>query len=176
MFLEEWICLNFHFSCLIALSYFLDTSHSVVIFSWYHRRKINGNTPKVPDWQKNCSEMQLFVMKFDKRNKFDLCHYSQVNSLWLKSSVTSKWAIKHFWGCHLLTFVIHLLFIIYYFADDGTSHRIVMFSCYFSFASVILALHYLHQINQSNFVDLLSIGNEGREWINFKCVHLGWMN
>ena len=34
-------------------------------------------------------------MKFDRSNKFDFCYYGQVNSLRLKSSVASKWAIKH---------------------------------------------------------------------------------
>ena len=43
-------------------------------------------------------------MKFNHSNKFDLCYYGQVNSLrlkLLKSSVASKWASKHLWGCHL---------------------------------------------------------------------------
>ena len=33
-------------------------------------------------------------MKFDRSNKFDFCYYGQVNSLWVKSSVASKWASK----------------------------------------------------------------------------------
>ena len=48
------------------------------------------------------------VIKFDCSDKFDLCYYGQVNSLWLKSSVVSKWEIKHLWGGNI------------YFAGDGT--------------------------------------------------------
>ena len=53
------------------------------------------------------SEKLHSVMKFDRSNKFDLCYYGQVNSLWLRSSVASKWASKRLWG-------------IIYFAGDGT--------------------------------------------------------
>ena len=45
-------------------------------------------------------------MKFDRSNKFDFCYYGQVNSLRLKSSVASKWAVNTFGGT-------------IYFAGDG---------------------------------------------------------
>ena len=51
----------------------------------------------------NCSTL----MKIDRSNKFDLCYYGQVNSLWLKSSVASKWATNTIGGN-------------IYFAGDGT--------------------------------------------------------
>ena len=52
----------------------------------------------------NCNEeLQLTVMKLDCSNKFDFCYYGQVNSLWLKSSVVSKWASKHIW---VVTFIL----------------------------------------------------------------------
>ena len=47
----------------------------------------------VSDCQKtavNCST--LYVMKFDRSNKFDLYYYGQVNSQWLKQIVASKGA------------------------------------------------------------------------------------
>ena len=47
-------------------------------------------------------------MKFDHRNKFDLCYYGQVISLRLKSNVASKWASKHLYGN-------------FYYADNGVS-------------------------------------------------------
>ena len=37
-------------------------------------------------------------MKFDRSNKFHLCYYGQVNTLRLKSSVASKWALSIFGG------------------------------------------------------------------------------
>ena len=40
-------------------------------------------------------------MKFNSSNKFDLSYYGQVNSIRVKSSVTSKWASKHLWGYYL---------------------------------------------------------------------------
>ena len=73
--------------------------------------------PKVSDCQKNCSQLQHSVMKFDRSNKLDLCYYGQVNSLRLKSSVASKWAIKHLWG----TGGYH------YFDADGTRISILMY-------------------------------------------------
>ena len=49
-------------------------------------------------------------MKFDRSNKFDLCYYGQVNSLRLKSSVTSKWASKRLWGVtFILLAMVHLV-------------------------------------------------------------------
>ena len=46
-------------------------------------------------------KLQLTAALCNESNKFDLCYYGQVNSLRLKSSVASKWAIKHLWGYHL---------------------------------------------------------------------------
>ena len=46
-------------------------------------------------------------MKFDRSNKFDFCYYGQVNSLRLKSSVTSKWASKHLWRNITLQTTVH---------------------------------------------------------------------
>ena len=40
-------------------------------------------------------------MEFVRSNKFDICYYGQVYSLWVKSSVASKWASEHFYGQHL---------------------------------------------------------------------------
>ena len=57
-------------------------------------------------------------MKFDRSNKFGLCYYGQVNSLLLKSSVSSKWASKHLCGGNI------------YFAGDGI--------CFLLFTNVIL--------------------------------------
>ena len=57
--------------------------------------KINV-TPK--GVKKDCCQLQHSVMKFDRSNKFDFCYYRQVNSLRLKSSVASKWAINTLGG------------------------------------------------------------------------------
>ena len=40
------------------------------------------------------------AMKFGCSNKFDLCYYGQVNSLYLKSSVTSNERVNTFGGKH----------------------------------------------------------------------------
>ena len=60
--------------------------------------KINA-TPKVSHCQYNCNELPHSVMKFDRSNKFDLCYYGQVNSLWLKSNISSTSASKTLRGC-----------------------------------------------------------------------------
>ena len=36
-------------------------------------------------------------------NNITISYYGQVNSLWLKSSVASKWARKDIWGYHLFS-------------------------------------------------------------------------
>ena len=46
-------------------------------------------------------KLQHSVMKFDRSNKFDFCYYGQVNLLWLKSSVDSKWTSEQIWGYYL---------------------------------------------------------------------------
>ena len=60
----------------------------------YHRQQNKCYSQRCPIFK----EIQHSVMKFDRSNKFDLCYYGQVNSLWLKSSVASKWASKLLWG------------------------------------------------------------------------------
>ena len=66
-------------------------------------------------------------MKFDRSDKFDFCYYGQVNSLRLKSTAASKWAIVntfqgniYFAGdVHAMTHkymasdIMHLVFMIY---------------------------------------------------------------
>ena len=50
----------------------------------------------------NCSYLKHSAMKFDNSNKFDLCHYVQVNSLRLISRVASKEQVKTFWSAFIL--------------------------------------------------------------------------
>ena len=66
--------------------------------------KINGTSIGV----RLLEELQHSVMKFDRSNKFDFCYYGQVNSLRLKSSVTSKLARERLWGYHLFCWRLYI--------------------------------------------------------------------
>ena len=69
-------------------------------------------------------------MKFDRNNKFDFCYYGQVNSLWLKLSVASKLANKHFWGLSfILLLKVHLKACGYHILHKHTN-VIVTFYCW----------------------------------------------
>ena len=82
-------------------------------------------------------ELQLLQhssMKFDCSNKLDLCCYGQVNLLWLKSSVSSKWASEQLWSniyfagnCTTIIFDILLLL----FAIRVPTFKICFFVFYF---------------------------------------------
>ena len=73
----------------------------------YHRQQNKCYPEKCEIVRKTAVNCKHAVMKFDRSNKFDLCYYGQVNSLWLKSSVAWKWA-KNTCGGNI------------YFAGDGT--------------------------------------------------------
>ena len=40
----------------------------------------------------------LAIAKILAHNNLWLCYYGQVNSIWLKTNATSKWASKYRWG------------------------------------------------------------------------------
>ena len=86
--------LSFIYIYIYLLSFFSSYIHFSTNLGWTIPGKINV-TPKRCHLFRKTAVIQHSVMKFDRSNKFDLFYYGQVNSLWLKLSVTSKWTSKH---------------------------------------------------------------------------------
>ena len=66
--------------------------------------KINGTPQRCLLANLGAIHSILAIANLLALNNITISYYGQVNSLWVKSNVASKWASKHLWECHLICF------------------------------------------------------------------------